>query len=235
MVVRVDCEPHRQELRDRVTVAKRLMEATKPNLPSLDDDQGVSFAFPDDVSREARGLAVVLLFAAYEHLLTSLCRSLLEAAARSRARARRLKPGIQLFLVHGELAGLADGGRRKLWKLSGPRLITALGERPAKELDPELFPDDGSFMKASQVKVFCDIFDLGDPAPVLREVWDRINAIVDQRNAVAHGRLRPEEVGRDYSHDEMLQLTASWEARWTDFLTWVESNCHGRAFYLAQR
>lgn len=217
-------------------MARRLVEATRPQLLPLDSENTANGSLrSDDISRETRGLAVVLLFAAYENLLHSLCRSLLEAAGRSRARARRLKPGIQLFLVHSEIVGLTDSGRRRLWKVSGPRLVSALADRPASEIDAGIFPDDGSFMKSSQVSVFCEIFELGDPAPILREIWFGINAVVDQRNGVAHGRLRPEEVGRDYSHDDILRLINSWEARWLDFLNWVEFKCGHEAFFLAKR
>jgi hypothetical protein len=222
-------------LAERVAVARRLVEATQARPLPLEDDGAAGFTSPNDVSREARGLAIVLLFAAYENLLKSLCRSLLEAVASSRARARRLKPGLQLFLVHGDLIRLLDTGRKKIWSLSGNQIVSALSSRPARELDKSLFPDDGSFMKASQVQVFCEVFDLGDPGPVLREVWNRIDAVVEERNGIAHGRLTPEEVGRRYSHEEVLKLIQLWGDRWSDFLTWVESKCQGPAFYLTRR
>ncbi|MEJ1938614.1 hypothetical protein WDZ92_51115, partial [Nostoc sp. NIES-2111] len=99
-------------------------------------------------------------------------------------------------------------------------------------LDSSLFPDDGSFMKTSQILLLCEVFDLGNPAPVMREAWDRINGIVDERNSIAHGRQTPEEVGRRYSHDDLLKLIDLWEARWTEFLNWVDSTCKDQPFYL---
>ncbi|MEU8431274.1 hypothetical protein [Micromonospora sp. NPDC048887] len=130
---------------------------------------------------------------------------------------------------------IADSGKRKLWKASGPGVVAALSSRPARELNKDLFPDDGSFMKRSQVKLFCELFDLGNPAPVLREVWERIDTVVDERNGIAHGRLTPEEVGRRYSHGEMLNLIDVWGARWSDFLDWIEPQCQGSSFYLSKR
>ncbi|GAB3952804.1 hypothetical protein GCM10027614_57100 [Micromonospora vulcania] len=90
-------------------------------------------------------------------------------------------------------------------------------------------------MKSSQVKLLCDVFDFGNPAPILREVWEQINAVVEQRNGIAHGRLTPEEVGRRYSHDEIMALIQVWEDRWSDFLSWIEGECQGPGFYLASR
>ncbi|MER6824994.1 HEPN domain-containing protein [Streptosporangium sp. NPDC000563] len=224
MAAKIDCDPLEKALRERVEVARRLVDATKLKpVPA------------GDVSREARGLAIVLLFAAYENLLTALCRTLLESAAKSRARGRRLKPGLQLFLAHNELSGLADGGKSRIWRSAGLELIKALNDRPAASLNMNLFPNDGSFMKSSQVKLFCEVFDLGDPGPILREVWPRINTIVDQRNAIAHGRTTPDEIGRSYSYDELIKLTRLWEERWVDFLKWVEASCQGPLVFLKSR
>ena len=213
-------------LKDRIRGVRKLVETTKLETLPMDGET------PEDVSRDARGLAVLLLFAAYENLLYSLCRNLLEVAAKSRARGARLKPGIRLFLVHKEISGLGATGQRKLWKTSGPQLIAALSDRPASDLDMEAFPDDGSYMKASQVKLFCEVFEFGDPGPILREVWGKIDSIVDQRNGIAHGRLLPDEVGRNFTHDEIINLITAWEDRWTDFLDWIEGKCSEKKFYL---
>jgi hypothetical protein len=229
----VDCSIHRQALKDRVEVARRLVTATEKPISVAASNSSTSPS--QDISREVRGMAILLLFAAYENLLKTVSRTLLEEAAKSRARAQNLKPGFRLFLAHGELVGLLDSGRRKIWKSSGLKILSAVTERPARELDKSLFPDDGSFMKSSQVVVFCDVFDFGHPGPILREAWDRIDNIVDQRNGIAHGRLTPEEVGRNYSHSDLLKLIDLWETRWEDFLGWIESHCKGTKFYLAKQ
>jgi hypothetical protein len=174
------------------------------------------------------------LFAAYENLINSLCRTLLEAVAKSRAKAGALKPGIRLFLIHDELNSLKDSGRAKMWKTTGPQVVAALTSRMAKEINMSLFPDDGSYMKSSQVKLFCEVFDLGDPAKILRTIWPKIDTIVDRRNGIAHGRLTPDEVGRNYTHNEVTALIQEWSDSWISFLDWVESSCKGTSFYMAK-
>lgn len=227
MAAKFDCEAHRDTLRERIDAARRLVDATKPQVLPMDGSG-------KDISREARGLAIVLLFASYENMLTSLCRSLLEAAAKSRARASRLKPGIRLFLVHDELQSLMAGGRKKLWNASGPNIVSALTNRPVREINKKLFPDDGSFMKSTQVAVFCKVFDFDHPAVTLNDIWAKIDTIVDQRNGIAHGRLTPDEVGRIYTHDDIVALINRWEDRWIAFLDSIEAHCSERAFYLSK-
>ncbi|GAB3909077.1 hypothetical protein GCM10029964_110050 [Kibdelosporangium lantanae] len=87
-------------------------------------------------------------------------------------------------------------------------------------------------MKSSQVAVFCEIFGFEHPGIALREVWGHIDAIVDQRNGIAHGRLAPEEVGRNYTYNDLTKLMDQWEHRWLAFLDAVESHCMRSAFYL---
>jgi hypothetical protein len=90
-------------------------------------------------------------------------------------------------------------------------------------------------MKREQVRVLCDLFELGDPAPVLREIWTRLNTIVDERNAVAHGRQTPDEVGRNYSLAELQTLVDLWQQRWGEFLDLVEALAATRDFYRVAR
>ncbi|MGW1059013.1 HEPN domain-containing protein [Micromonospora rubida] len=183
------------------------------------------------MSRELRGLSILLLFAAYEHLLTSLCRTLLEFVAKSRATARRMKPGLRLFLAYEAFQGLAGSSKDKLWRRHGPKVVQALNESRARDLNTDLFPHDGSFMKASQVRLFCELFDLGDPGTVLKEVWLQLDTIVDLRNGIAHGRLTPDEVGRNYTYDEVLELINLWESRWIEFIDWVEACCDDHSMF----
>jgi hypothetical protein len=218
----LSCGPHRTDLQNRLTAVRGILDAThSSNTPP----SGL------DISREARGMSVVLLYAAYENLLVSLCRSLLETAIQLRVGNRRLKPGLQVFAAYNKLQAITSVTPPKLWGDFGFDLIDTLTSSNACTISPELFPNDGSNMRRSQVTTFCRVFNLGDPAPVLREVWSRLDTIVTERNGIAHGRLTPDEVGRNYSITDMMGLVAIWDERWNDFLTWVEGQASTRDFF----
>ena len=178
-------------------------------------------------------MAIVLLFASYENLLVSLCRSLLEAAKGSGFSNRDLRPGFRLFAIHGSLQGISATSLSRVWKDLGPALVATLGDEANCSVDSALFPADGSFMKSSQVHVFCALFELGDPGPVLKEVWSRLDTVVTQRNAIAHGLLSPEEVGRGYTIGEFRLLVDLWHQRWIDFIDHVESKVITPGFFRA--
>lgn len=217
-----DGKPYRDELARRLDAARRILVAAHPTAPL----PGVP-----DAGRDARGLVIVLLFASYENLLTSLCRRLLEIATTLRVGNRRLRRGFRLFAVHNLFQSISTVSESKIWQEVGPRLLDSAFNSRQCSINPNLFPSDGSFMKRSQVELFCKTFDLGDPGPVLQEVWGRLNTVVTERNGIAHGSLTPEEVGRNYSLSEIQTLVDVWQQRWTDFVNHIESRAQHRSFY----
>jgi hypothetical protein len=221
-----DGQPYRDELIRRLNTIQHILDATHITpLPAAIPDAG----------REARGLAIVLLFASYENLLTSLCRRLLEVAGTLRVGNRRLRKGFRLFAVHNKLRSVSNVSEGKIWRGKGLELLDCAFDSKYCSIDPNLFPSDGSFMKCSQVTIFCEIFELGDPGPILREVWDRLDTIVTQRNGIAHGGLTPEEVGRNYSLSDIQILMNLWLQRWTSFIDHIEARAQNREFYRYDR
>lgn len=217
-----DGQPYRDELVRRLAAVRRVLAAAHPTSPA----SGIP-----DAGREARGLVIVLLFASYENLLTSVCRRLLEIASTLRVGNRRLHRGFQLFAVHNHLQSIAAASEAKIWRESGTRLLTCAFDSRACTINTNLFPSDGSFMKRSQVTLFCSVFGLGDPGPLLQEVWDRLDTVVTERNGIAHGRLTPEEVGRNYSLADIETLVMAWEQRWISFIDHIERMAQDRCFY----
>lgn len=221
-----DGQPYREELVRRLDDVRRILDASHPAAPPPG---------APDAGRDARGLAIVLLFASYENLLTSLCRRLLEVAMNLRVGNRRLRNGFRMFAVHGLFQSVAGASEGKIWRDIGRRLLDCAFDSKQCSINSDLFPSDGSFMKRSQVILFCEIFDLGDPGPVLREVFSRLDTVVTERNGIAHGRLTPEEVGRNYSLADIQMLVDVWQTRWIAFIDHVESRAKHRSFYRLDR
>lgn len=221
----INVAPHRRALQERIDVVVSLIDETHPVAPAI-----------GPISREARGLAIVLLFAAYEELLTSLTRTLLETVVRLRISNRRLQPGLRAFALKNAAKSLRDVSERKVFATAIPAIIE-LADRTDRQptINTSDFPNDGSFMKQSQVEVWARTFQIGPPAAVLKRVWNNINAVVTQRNKIAHGELTPQDVGRDYTEGEIRTLVADWHADWDDFLIHVENCARTRDFFRIPR
>ncbi len=174
----------------------------------------------------------MLLFAAYENLLKSLTRTLLEAAIGLRVGNRRLQPGFRAFAMASAAESTRDVSLKKLYSHALPKLVEASdpGGRTCTIL-PGAFPADGSFMKQTQIKLWCQLFCVPEPRRILHRTWDSIDSVVAERNAIAHGSLTPQAVGRNYSERDIRLLIADWFADWHDFLDTVEALGQHRAFY----
>lgn len=221
----ISCQLHRAEFQQRMTVVRSLLNAAHPAT-------GVTLS--PDISKEARGLAILLLYAAYENLLTTLSRSLLESATRLRVGNKRLRNGFKIFAVHSMLQSTSDSPQTAIWR-SGLDLMETLSDGRSCTVSPNLFPNDGTNFRRSQVQTFCNVFGLSDPGPVLREVWSRLDTIVIERNAIAHGGENPGDVGRRYTLADLNALVDLWDRRWMEFITWVENAASSRDFYRAPR
>ena len=220
----LDLSLHRTDLGVRLQSARSLVLAGEASVGST-----------RDISRETRGLAIVLVFAAYENLLKRIVTSILEQVADSRAGNRRLKPGFKVIAASGKIQGLFDSNRKHLWTGKGQELMELATSGRQLSIPTTVFPSDGSFMKRSQISTVCDLFHLGDPSLPLSEIWDDINGIVRYRNAIAHGEQRADEVGRNYSFQETLDLIDDWNSCWNAFIDWIEIQCATSAYFLLPR
>lgn len=222
----ISVQLHLDALQERIDTVTRLIDETHPLATPLNP---IPVA---PISREARGLAVVLLYAAYEHLLTSLTRTLLEGAIKTKVGNRRLRPGLRAFALANSTKSARYSSEKKLYSKTLPKLVAAAdpGGRICT-IDPSSFPSDGSFMKRSQITVWCQLFDIPDPHRVLYRTWMTIDTIVSVRNGVAHGLLTPEDVGRGYTESEIRQLVSDWHADWREFLELVGTKAQTRDFF----
>lgn len=221
----IDVATSRAAFAAQIDVVVRLIDETHPAPPMV-----------SPISREARGLAVLLLFAAYEELLKSLTRTLLETAVRLRVSNKRLQPGFRAFAIHAAAKSLRDISGRKLFVSGIPALVTTVSHSTAPPtINPSDFPDDGSYMRRSQIETWARIFNTGHPSKILTRTWSGFDAIVSHRNAIAHGRLTPQEVGRTFTEADIRQLVDDWKSDWFDFLAHVEKLASSRDFFRTPR
>jgi RiboL-PSP-HEPN len=215
---------HIAELNDRMDAAILLMDETH-SAPSTG-------RLPGPAAREARGLVIVTLFAAYENLLRSLTRTLLEGAIRCGVSTKRLQPGIMTFALIDSTTAARDRSSKRLYSDSLPAIINAFhADRRSSSIDSNAFPDDGTFMKSTQVQLWCRLFGIAPPASILRRIWASLDAVVAQRNEVAHGARTASEVGRRYTEAEMRDLIDDWRHDWTAFLSLVGIRASTRDFF----
>lgn len=217
----ISVQIHLDDLQERIETIERILNETHP-----------ASGVPSPISREVRGLSVVLLFAAYEHLLHSLTRTLLEGAVQVRVGNRRLQPGFRAFALEGAAKAARNMSEKRLFSAALPKLVD-VANPPGRvcTIDTSSFPTDGSFMKRSQIQVWCSLFGIPHPQKLLHRTWQSIDTVVSERNGIAHGRLTPEAVGRGYTEVDIRKLVDDWHLDWKDFLNDVGTRASTRDFF----
>src|SRR5690606_22557918 len=109
------------EFRDQILSVRRLVDAGEDTI--MGDSLGIS--------RETRGLAKVIMFAAYERLMFALSREILECAASFRGKKRSLRPGLRAISISGSIDSVRASSHSNLWKRCAPRLIDDLDSTAA--------------------------------------------------------------------------------------------------------
>lgn len=184
------------------------------------------------IEREARGLAMVMIFAAYERALRSLTREIIEAANRVRVGVPRLQPPFRAIAAEPRALSLREVGRKKFHSTALPQLVRSLYQsQPPALLNTDFFPDDGSFMKRAQISTWCSFFDVGEAPRLLMRIWHNVDGVVSDRNAIAHGESSPGEIGRRRSEAEVRGLMTDWRDDWRDFIQHVGTLGSSRDFF----
>lgn len=125
---------------------------------------------------------------------------------------------------------------KKVYSATLPDLVEVAGRGGRScTIDADSFPVDGSFMRRSQIELWCRLFSVATPGRILFRTWTAIDSVVSERNAIAHGRKTPEDVGRGYSEQEIRDLVGDWHADWFDFLMEVERLAQSRDFFRTPR
>lgn len=174
---------------------------------------------PSNVQKSIRGLAIVMLFGSYERLLHQLCTEIVETASSFRGNQRQLQLPFRIIGLAPQIKALRDPkiGKVKLWTDVMPKIVNA-SEKRAFELDKKFWPDSGNYMKYEQLKLFCIFFQLQNALHDLGSINNQLDGIVAQRNKIAHGESSPEQIGSNYSPNEINQLISEWKNGWIAFL-----------------
>ena len=163
---------------------------------------------PDDILvKTAKGISFVFLFSAYEQLLKGTVRAVLETANSYRGKLKNMQDGFIAAALNSSFRSYADASNVK----------TKIG--------------DGSYMKSTQVRTICYLFDLGDPAPILGRAWSHIDDFQYKRNEIAHGSVLPSKIGENYSALEIESFYSEWRCSWVAFAEHIEKESLNPRFW----
>jgi hypothetical protein len=180
----------RAEVESRFLLAEAVFKATR--------------AFKGDVSLAAKGMMFVQVYAVYEYTVKSAVQAAIDAINTHGTRLDDMRPELLCIFLHPELSSLRDVGEKGVW---AARL--QLFDRAFSRVEATsnlIVPHDGSHYRYSALELIFRVFGI-NRLPVRRRAHiSRINEVVENRNQIAHGSERAEDIGRRYTREDIAHV-----------------------------
>jgi len=158
-----------------------------------------------------KGLMFVHLYGVYEYAVHSAVQAVLAAVRADQLCPRDLHHSSLTLVLNPGFSSASTAGRPRVWKQRLDLVASFESGTPLQSLDDTLFPADGSHYRVAQLETIWAIFGISVPVVPESRLIGRIEELVENRNAIAHGRRTPEEVGGRYSTSEIEKRIADIE------------------------
>ena len=169
-----------------------------------------------------KGLAFVHLYGIYEYAVHSAVQALLAAIRADNLCPRDLHHNSLTLVLNPAFSSASSAGRSRAWKQRLELVASLESIIPLQSLDDTLFPSDGSNYRVAQLETIWSVFGITVPVVPEPRLVGRIEELVENRNAIAHGRRTPEEVGGRYSTAEIEKTADDIEKIGSYFVTELE-------------
>jgi hypothetical protein len=185
------------EVMERFTAAKEHFRATR--------------GFNGEPRQIAKGLAFVQVYAIYEFTVSSVVRLAVQGVASHSHKWGELRPSLLALFLDPQLESLKMCGAKYVWEKRLEIFKTASSNgRASVSSDP--LPVDGSHFRHAQLELIFRVFGVSrKPTRRPRHMF-RIDEVVNNRNAIAHGGETAGAVGRRYSRKDIAAVTRQMES-----------------------
>lgn len=172
-----------------------------------------------------RGFLFVQLYGIYEYAVTRAVQAALDTVKRDFLGHSEIRRSLLALVLDAEFDSAAKAGRERLWERRIALMVAADDDTPALGFRDNVFPGDGSHYRARQLTTVWKILGMGAPIlPSVRFVT-RIDELVENRNAIAHGRHTPREVGGRYTNGDMKKWIDDTDAIAHYVIDTVKAHC----------
>ena len=150
-----------------------------------------------------KGLVFVQLYAMYEYSVRSAVQATLLALCDAGVEIQTIRRSLLALVLDSHWDSAAHSSRERVWDSRMALIARVDSGELTSTLRNDLFPSDGSHYRIQQLRTIWKIFSVSGPVVSECRLIGRIDELVDNRNAISHGRRTPEDVGRQYSWQEI--------------------------------
>lgn len=151
------------------------------------------------LSATFKGLAFVQLYAIYEYTVRSGVQATLSAIRGDPLVIRELRHELLCLVLDPQWTSASTAGRSRRWDTRIALIRKVTSQEPTHALTDTLFPSDGSHYRIRQLHTIWNVFAIAEPVVPNARLIGRIEELVENRNAIAHGTRTAADVGRRYS------------------------------------
>lgn len=192
---------------------------------------GAPRTFPSTDATIAKGLFFVHLYGAYEYTVSSAVQQTLELIDNMGHEVVEYKPTMLSVVLDAKCKAVANVGLKKLWEKRW-ELFDQIVPGNVVNIDNTVLPTDGGNLKQKQLEMVWKSLCVTTPvlsSPLLR---GRLEELVDNRNAIAHGRESPSVVGRRYSTADLEKRYNDVNALCTHIIQALEDHLNNKDFLI---
>ncbi len=180
------------EIEERFTAIEQFFKATR----KLEKNHAVV----------AKGLLFVQAYAVYEYTVDISVRTAVDSIKAHEVKIQDIIPSLMALFLDPELRSLRDATRKEEWT-NRVKLFERVFSNDKLDLSSDTVPpSDGSHYRYKHLCLIFSIFGIQRMPVRRRSHGQRIDEVVNNRNAISHGRETAEEIGRQYSP---LQITTT--------------------------
>lgn len=151
-----------------------------------------------------KGLFFVHLYGIYEYVITASVQQTIQHINSTNCTIDSYKPVLLSIVLDAECESLSSVGRNSSWPKRW-ELFEKVGKTASMEINDSIFPTDGKNIRYNQLSSIWKTFCIKDPPiPQSRMILKgRVDELVENRNAIAHGRESPAVIGGRYSFGDL--------------------------------
>lgn len=180
------------------------------------------------VAATAKGIAFVQLYAVYEYTTKRAVQAALQEMRAAAHPVGDLAPELLSLALHTSVSSIIDSGRKTQWNRRMALFTKSCSTDPI-DVPDNAFPNDGSHFRIQQLRTIWAIFGITDPVVPTVLMAPLIAELVENRNAIAHGRKTAHEVGRRYSKAEIKRKNDQTKQICTHIVSTIENHCSNPA------
>ncbi len=189
----------------RLSEARELLNKIKQ-----DEPQDGALRLPNAFSLTLRGLMYVSLYGAIEYAITHGTQSFINYLCGLKINTKHLEYSMHSIALDSQLTSARDAGEKKKWE-TRRAIFSKLDSKAACSVPDTVF---GTFLHNVYPKTVLEIFlclGIEKAATAVESDIGYFKEITEKRNAVAHGREAPSDVGKGLTAlDAEVRLNAAY-------------------------